>query len=119
MALKESIRLIGDRVLVKPVEPETTSGGIVIPDSVKDKQEVAMGYVARVGPGYAVSKQQDNVEDWINSSKGGDVEYIPLSVEVGFFVIFFRGSAVDVEIEGEPYKVVPQGAILLYDRGLV
>src|ERR1043166_640408 len=67
---------LGDRVLVKPLTPEeagtTTSFGIIIPDTAKEKPE--QGRVVAVGPG----------------KKNDDGKVLPLSVKVGDKVMFSK-----------------------------
>ena len=114
--LKPSIKLIGNRVLIKPVEQKKTSGGIIIPDSHSDEQPVATGYIVRVGPGEPTPFAADNsAEDW-TSGKADTSEFIKLQVKEGDFVLYFRNSAVNVEIEGDKYVVIPQSSILIYDN---
>jgi len=80
------VRPLGDRILVKPVSPEemhkTTSFGIIIPDTAKEKPE--QGTVIAVGPG----KQND------------DGKFLPLSVKVGDKVMFSKYGFEEVKING-------------------
>lgn len=112
--VKDSIRIIGDRVLIKPMESNKTSGGIIIPDNAKDDLPVATGIIIRIGPGTPLSLP-DSTEVWTQGKKD-EVEYMPLQVKSGNFVVYFRQAAIDVEIEGEMYVILPQSAILLYDE---
>ena len=95
MAKKIKIRPLDDRVVVEPIEAEeTTSGGIVLPDTAKEKPQ--RGTVVAVGPG----KLLDN-------GNRGD-----LSVAVGDEVIYAKYGGSDIEVEGEEVKILREGDIL-------
>lgn len=91
-----SIRPLGDRVLVAPVDDaaETTSpSGIILPDSgSEDKKD--RGTVIAVGPG----------------RRGDDNELIPVSVAKGDTVIFQWGDK--ITYQGKEYFLVAEGNIL-------
>jgi len=56
--------IIGDRVLIKPREMEThTKSGLVLPATVKEKEEIQSGYIIKTGPGYPIPSQ-DIDEPW-------------------------------------------------------
>jgi len=85
MALK--IKPLHDRVLVKPLEKaEMTKGGIVLPDTAKEKPQE--GEVVAVGPG----------------KPDEDGKPIPMTVKVGDRVIYARYAGTEIEIEGEEKK---------------
>jgi len=84
-----------DRVLVRRLEEkETVKGGIIIPDSAKEKPQE--GEVIAVGAG----KMND---------KG---ERIPLDVKVGDRVLFGKYSGNDIKIEDEEYMILKEDEIL-------
>jgi chaperonin GroES len=88
-------RPLHDRVLVKRLNPESrSSGGIIIPDSAKDKPQEAE--VVAVGNG----RRQDN----------GQVR--PLSVKVGDRVIFGKYTGDEVKLDGEEHIVLREEDIL-------
>lgn len=92
---KIKIRPLDDRVVVQPIEAEeTTAGGIVLPDTAKEKPQ--RGTVLAVGPGRLL----DN---------GKRAE---LSVAVGDEVIYAKYGGSDVEIDGEEYKILRESDIL-------
>lgn len=115
MALKPSINLIGDRVLIKAQDVSKSKGGIILPATTADKMETLTGIVVKVGPGFLSSHQQENVDDWMKSSMN-EIKYVPLDVKENDFVIFFQKAAQEILIDGEKYFVAPQAAILIYDR---
>jgi chaperonin GroES len=89
------IRPLNDRLLVKRLaEEETTAGGIIIPDSAKEKP--AEGEVVAVGPG-KVSDSGDRVA---------------LQVSVGDSVLFSKYGGTDVKLDGEDYLIMREDDIL-------
>jgi chaperonin GroES len=89
------IRPLQDRVIIKRVkEEEKTKGGIIIPDTAKEKP--IEGEVLAVGKG----KVQDD----------GSVR--PLDVKVGDRVLFGKYSGTEVKIEGEESLIVREDDIL-------
>ena len=89
------VRPLDDRVVVEPVEAEErTAGGIVLPDSAKEKPQ--RGTVVSVGPGKLLENGQR-----------GD-----LSVSIGDLVIYGKYSGTDVEIDGRDVKILREGDIL-------
>ncbi|MCA9172003.1 MAG: co-chaperone GroES [Planctomycetales bacterium] len=95
MAKKIKIRPLDDRVVVEPIAAEeTTSGGIVLPDSAKEKPQ--RGTVVAVGPG----KLLDN-------GKRGE-----LSVAVGDQVIYGKYGGSDIEVDGDEVKILRESDIL-------
>ena len=92
---KIKIRPLDDRVVVEPMESEErTAGGIVLPDSAKEKPQ--RGTVVAVGSG----KLLDN-------GKRGE-----LSVQVGDQVIHGKYGGTDIEVNGEEVKILRESDIL-------
>ena len=92
---KIKIRPLDDRVVVQPVDAEeTTAGGIVLPDSAREKPQ--RGTVLAVGPG----KLMDN------GSRG------TLSVAVGDVVIYGKYGGSEVEVDGQDVKILRESDIL-------
>ena len=90
-----AIRPLHDRVLVRRLEDETTTpGGIVIPDSAKEKP--AQGEIVAAGNG----KLLDN----------GDVR--ALDVKVGDKVLFGKYAGTEVKVEGEELLVMREDDIV-------
>lgn len=89
------IRPLNDRILVKRLEEEEkTAGGIIIPDSAKEKP--AEGEIIAIGPG----KLNDNGERTAMDVKPGDR------------VLFSKYGGTDVKIEGEDYLIMREDDIL-------
>ncbi|MDZ4849491.1 MAG: co-chaperone GroES [Pirellulaceae bacterium] len=92
---KVNLRPLDDRVVVKPLDAEeTTAGGIVLPDSAREKPQ--RGKVVAVGPGKL-----------LDSGNRGQ-----LSVSVGDEVIFGKYGGSEVEVDGVDYKILRESDIL-------
>ncbi|MGO9111747.1 MAG: co-chaperone GroES [Thermoguttaceae bacterium] len=94
---KDSINLrpLDDRVVVEPKEAEeVTAGGIVLPDTAKEKPQ--RGTVVAVGPGKL-----------LDSGDRGT-----LSVSVGDEVIYGKYSGSEVEVDGREVKILRETDIL-------
>lgn len=112
--LKEFI-VVGDRVLLKPLNPNNqTNGGLYLPPSVKEKDEVQTGLVVRVGPGYPLPPNQDY--DHFLKENTDPVQYIPLQAQPGDKALYLQKHSHELEIEGERLVIVNQNAILLLVR---
>lgn len=89
------VKPLGDRILLKQVEAEEkTSGGIVIPDTAKEKPQQAE--VVAVGDG---RKKEDGT-------------IIPLSIKKGDRVLYGKYSGTEISIEGQDYLIVKEEDIL-------
>ena len=92
---KLNVRPLGDRVLVEETQSEErTAGGIVLPDSAKEKPQ--QGIVVAVGDG--------------NVSDSG--ERTPLAVAVGDTIVFGKYAGTDIKVEGNDYKIMRESDIL-------
>lgn len=90
-----NIKPLGDRVVVEAIEQdEKTAGGIIIPDSAKEKPR--QGKVLAVGPG----------------ARDEDGKRIPMDVEVGDVVLFTQWAGSDVKVDGKEYKVLKESDII-------
>lgn len=108
------IIVIGDKVLIRPTTPmEKTTSGLFLPPTVIEKEKVQQGYVVKTVPGYAIPIPMEN-EDW--KPKEEQIQYIPLQVREGDLAIFLVNSAIEVQLNGEKYYIVPQHAILMVER---
>ncbi len=89
---------LADRVLVKPLSVEdmhkTTSFGIIIPDTAKEKPE--QGVVVAIGPGKRAEKG----------------EILPMSIKVGDKVMFSKYGFDEVKINGTEYYIVNESSVL-------
>ncbi len=89
------LRPLDDRVVVEPVEAEErTAGGIVLPDSAKEKPQ--RGMVISVGPG----KLMDN------GNRG------ELGIAIGDQVIYGKYSGTDIDVDGHEIKILRESDIL-------
>jgi len=90
-----NIRPLNDRILVKRLEQEAkTAGGIIIPDSAKEKP--AEGEIIAVGPG--------------KMNKAG--ERVAMDVQAGDRVLFSKYGGTDVKFDGQDYLIMREDDIL-------
>jgi chaperonin GroES len=90
-----AFRPLGDRVVVKRVEEEAKSkGGIIIPDTVKEKPQE--GEVVAVGPG----------------ARDEDGKRVPMDVKAGDRILFGKWSGSEVKIDGEELLIMKESDIL-------
>ena len=88
-------RPLHDRVLVESLDSEEkTSGGIIIPDTAKEKPQE--GKVIAVGPG----------------SKSEEGKITPMDVKVGDHVLFGKWSGTEVKVEGKDYSIMKESDIM-------
>ncbi len=88
-------RPLGDRVLVKRVEEEQkTKGGIIIPDTAKEKPQE--GEVIAVGPG----------------ARDEDGKYIQPDVKAGDKILFGKWSGNEVKVDGQDLLIMKESDIL-------
>jgi len=89
------VRPLDDRILVMPIEEsEKTAGGIVLPDTAKEKP--VKGKVEAVGPGKLLDS--------------GD--RAPLAVKVGDVVLFAKYGGAEIKVEGKEYKILREDDVL-------
>ena len=92
---KIKLQPLGDRVVVQREDAETTTaGGIVLPDTAKEKPQ--RGTIVAVGPGKL-----------LDSGKRGE-----LSVAVGDEVIYGKYGGSDIEVDGDDVKILRETDIL-------
>ena len=106
--------VIGDRILLKPLQPDQrTATGLYLPPGVQEKEKVQQGYVIKTGPGYAIPLPVEN-ETWKGEEE--QIKYVPLQAKEGDLAIFLLSGATEVIYEGDKYFIVPQSAILMLER---
>ncbi|MEX0720178.1 MAG: co-chaperone GroES family protein [Balneolaceae bacterium] len=109
----EKFIVVGDRVLIKPREMEThTRSGLVLPASVKEKEEIQSGYILKTGPGYPIPNMEVD-ESW---KEKNDTKYLGMQAEAGDLAIFLKSQSFEIEFENEKYLIVPHSAVLLLIR---
>lgn len=93
-----NVRPLHDRVLARRIEKdEETRGGILIPDSAKEKPQEAE--VTAVGPG----KHMTN---------GNGAQRQPLDVKAGDRILIGKYSGSEIEIDGEDYMILREDEVL-------
>jgi chaperonin GroES len=95
MAKAFSLEPLDDRIIVKPIEEETQTspGGIIIPDTAKEKPQE--GDVVAVGPGAFQ-----------------DGKRVPLDIKVGDKVIYSKYGGTEVKVGGEEYQILTARDVL-------
>ena len=92
---KLKIRPLGDRIVVEPLEAEEkTKGGIILPDSAKEKPQE--GKVVAVGKGKI----------------GEDGKPVPMEIKVGDKVLYGKYSGTEITIEDKEYIILKEEDIL-------
>ena len=90
-----SLKPLGDRVLVEPIEDEeVTPGGIVLPETAKEKPQ--RGKVLAVGPG----------------GRDEDGKLITMEVKVGETVLFAKYAGTEIKLEGKKRLILRQSDLL-------
>ena len=93
MAIK--IQPLADRIVVKPIErEEVTRGGIVLPDTIKERPQE--GEVLAVGPGRITE----------------DGKRIAMDVKVGDIVVYAKYGGTEIKVEGEELMILNESNIL-------
>ena len=93
MAIK--LQPLADRIVVKPIErEEVTRGGIVLPDTIKERPQE--GKVLAVGPGRMTD----------------DGKRIPMDVKVGDVVVYAKYGGTEIKVEGEELMILNESNIL-------
>lgn len=94
MSKKLTIRPLHDRLIVKRLDEEQkTKGGIIIPDTAKEKPQE--GEVLAVGNGKILE----------------DGKKLPLDVKVGDKVLFSKYSGTDIKLDGQEYLILKEDDI--------
>ncbi|RKY32689.1 MAG: co-chaperone GroES [Candidatus Omnitrophota bacterium] len=89
------IKPLGDRVLIKPCdEKEKTKGGIVLPDTAKEKPQE--GEIVAVGEGRKIE----------------DGKVIPLSLKVGDKVLYGKYSGTEITVDDQEYLIMREEDVL-------
>jgi chaperonin GroES len=114
--MSREVILIGDKVLIKPEEEnDKTPSGLFLPQGVQQKEQVMAGTVVNTGPGYPLGEAPAEGEAWSGRTRT-ELRYVPLQAQKGDYAVFLKNNAVEVEIDGSKYQIVPHGAVLLLIR---
>ena len=113
---RKQVIVVGDRILLEIDEAQDkTKSGLYLPSSVREKEKVAAGRVAKVGPGYPIpNPNYADDEPW--AAPKDPMRYIPLQAKEGDYAIFLREQGVEIEFEERKYLIVPQSAVLALIR---
>ena len=95
MAGKMKLKPLGGRVIVEPIEQEEmTAGGIILPETAKEKPQE--GKILAAGPG----------------DRDEDGERIPMEVQVGDKVLYAKYSGTEVKMDGKKLLILRESDIL-------
>jgi chaperonin GroES len=90
-----SLKPLGDRVVIEPIEQEeVTAGGIMLPDTAKEKPQ--KGKILAVGPG----------------TRNDAGERVALDVSVGDVVLFAKYAGTEIKLDGSKVLVLRESDIL-------
>lgn len=90
-----NLKPLGNRVVVEPLEEEEiTAGGIVLPETAKEKPQ--KGVILSVGPG----------------ERDEDGKYIPMDVKVGDIVLFAKYGGTEVKVDGKKLLILRESDLL-------
>jgi chaperonin GroES len=90
-----NLKPLGDRLIVKPLEQEeVTAGGIVLPETAKEKPQ--KGEVLAAGPG----------------GRDESGERIPMEVAVGDMVLFAKYAGTEIKIDGDKHLILRESDVL-------
>jgi chaperonin GroES len=100
MASKLKLKPLGGRVIVEPIEQEEmTAGGIILPETAKEKPQE--GKILAAGPG----------------DRDEDGERIPMEVQVGDKVLYAKYSGTEVKMDGRKLLILRESDILAVVEG--
>ena len=95
MAIKLKLKPLGGRVIVEPIEQdEKTPGGIILPETAKEKPQE--GEVVAIGQGKRLE----------------DGKLVPMDLKPGDRILFGKYSGNDIKIDGEEYLIMREDEIL-------
>ncbi len=90
-----TLKPLGNRVVIEPIEQEDiTSGGIVLPETAKEKPQ--KGTILSVGPG----------------ERDEDGKYIPMDVKKGDTVLFAKYAGTEIKVDGDKLLILKESDIL-------
>lgn len=90
-----NLKPLGSRVVIEPVEEnEVTAGGIILPDTAKEKPQ--KGVVLSIGPG----------------DRDEDGKHIPMDVKVGDTVLFQKYGGTEIKIDGKKLLILRESDLL-------
>jgi chaperonin GroES len=90
-----NLKPLGNRIIVEPTESEdVTSGGIVLPETAKEKPQ--KGTILAAGPG----------------ERDDDGDFIPMEVKVGDTVLYAKYSGTEIKLEGKKLLILRESDLL-------
>lgn len=93
--MSNSLKPLGSRVVIEPVEQdEVTPGGIVLPETAKEKPQ--KGKILSVGPG----------------DRDEDGKRIPMDIKVGDTVLYAKYAGTEIKVEGKKLLIMKESDVL-------
>ena len=93
--MSNSLKPLGSRVVIEPTEQEeVTAGGIVLPETAKEKPE--KGKILSVGPG----------------ERDDEGKRIPMDVKVGDTVLYAKYAGTEIKVEGKKLLILKESDVL-------
>ena len=93
--MSNSLKPLGSRVVIEPIEQdEVTAGGIVLPETAKEKPQ--KGKILSVGPG--------------DRDEGG--KRIPMDIKVGDTVLYAKYAGTEIKVEGKKLLILKESDVL-------
>jgi chaperonin GroES len=90
-----TLKPLGNRVVIEPIEQEDiTSGGIVLPETAKEKPQ--KGTILSIGPG----------------ERDEDGKYIPMDVKESDTVLFAKYAGTEIKVDGDKLLILKESDIL-------
>jgi len=116
-SFKKHLIVVGDRILVRPLEgEERTASGLYVPPSAVSARSVQGGNVVAVGPGLPIPDPADvDAEPW-KQRQEPHARYVPLQAREGDYALFMRNASVEITFEDTKYLIVPNSAVLVLMR---
>jgi chaperonin GroES len=109
------IIMIGDRVLIKPKNPNLqTKSGLYLPPAAVERESIQAGYIIKTGPGFPLPAMTDDDEPWKETRE--QVKYVPLQAQTGDLAVYLNKSGFEIEFKNEKYIILPHSAILMIVR---
>jgi chaperonin GroES len=110
--------VVGDRLLISVDDgEECTRGGILVPATAVNQRSVQTGRVVAVGPGIPVPQPNEVADEpWKEQQRDAPTAFVPLQARIGDTAVFLRNAAVEISVDGKPFLIVPNAAVLVLQR---
>ena len=118
--LKKQLIVVGDRLLIRPEEgEESTSAGLILPQTAVAARQARGGWVVSVGPGVPVINPIELMDEhWGEGEARSEpqLRFMPMQAQEGDYALFLHKAAVEITFEKKSYLIVPNSAVLVLMR---